>query len=104
MSVQAGPPDLSKRIDSYSGVVVAGGVDVALGDFGFGAQYYYLHSEFTAKSNLTSHYLNVGLTWWLEPPYLSAGLRWGRSMASSEPSDPRVKATDSVILSMRLLL
>ncbi|PKN56625.1 MAG: hypothetical protein CVU56_15145 [Deltaproteobacteria bacterium HGW-Deltaproteobacteria-14] len=96
--------DLSKRIDAYTGVVGAGGFDLAFGDFGFGAQYYYLHSEFTEKSNLTSHYLNVGLTWWLEPPYLSAGLRWGRTMTSSEPSDPRVKTTDSVILSMRLLL
>ena len=97
-------PDLTKRADAYEGLVVGGGFDLALGDFGFGAQYDYLHSELTAASNVTTHYLNVGATYWLEPPYLALGLRWGRTMADAEPSAPRLTATDSVLASLRLML
>jgi len=96
--------DLSQRIDPYTGVVVGWGFDAFVDDFSFGAQHYYLDSEFSDISSATNHYINVGLTWWAQPPYLSLGLRWGRTMSNGEPNEPRLKATDSVIASMRLML
>ncbi|MCA9516937.1 MAG: hypothetical protein KC635_18470 [Myxococcales bacterium] len=101
---QLAVPDLTTRTDAYEGVVFGTGFDLSFDRVGAGAQYYYLHSELNSQSNLTNHYLNVGLTYWLEPPYASVGLRWARTMAESEPTKPRLQSTDSIILSMRLML
>ena len=88
----------------YEGVVAAGGADLKLGAFSVGGMYYYLHSNLSEMSSFTNHYINVGATYWLREPNVSVGLRWARSMADSEPNEPRLQATDSFILSMRLLI
>lgn len=101
---QLAVPDLTARKDAYEGVLAGAGFDVFAGRFSAGVQYYYLHSQLSEESELTTHYLNVGATWWLEPPHVSVGVRWARSMADSEPAPPRLEATDSFILSLRLLI
>jgi len=85
---------------------------MGLPGLGFGGNYYYLDQQFTAESvdgrpdDLTLHYINVGLTYWLWEDAVSAGFRWARSMAEATQStrEPALDATDSFILSLRLLI
>ncbi len=98
-------PDVTMRSASdYEGFVGAGGADFRYEWFGVGAMYYYLTSTIDAMTTLQNHYLNVGMTAWLEDPYVSIGLRWARSMSEATPMPPRLNATDSFILSVRLLI
>lgn len=104
---QLAVPDLSTRKDDYSGVLVNGGFDVRFGDFGAGASYYWIRSTLGPTTDFTNHYLNVGATYWLRDPNVSVGLRWARTMTDFDTDPvtvPRLKATDSIILSLRLLI
>ncbi|AKF11219.1 hypothetical protein [Sandaracinus amylolyticus] len=98
-------PDVTIRSQrDYEGFVGAGGVDFTWEMLSVGAQYYFLTSSITDMSSLTNHYINVAATLWLMEPYVSIGARWSRSMAEATPMAPRVNATDSFIVSMRLLI
>lgn len=97
-------PDVTMRSNDYEGFVGAGGADFRYAWFGAGAMYYYITSTIDELSTLRNHYINVGLTAWLEDPYVSIGLRWARSMSEATPTPPRIDETDSFILSVRLLI
>lgn len=111
-------PDITTLSEErFEGIVASGGFDIAfdrmgLPGLGFGGNYYYLDQQFTAESvdgrpdDLTLHYINVGLTYWLWEDAVSAGFRWARSMAEATQStrEPALDATDSFILSLRLLI
>ncbi|MBO6940008.1 MAG: hypothetical protein JJ863_33870 [Deltaproteobacteria bacterium] len=98
-------PDVTMlRPDDYEGYVAAGGADFNWGAFSVGGMYYYIRATFSETTQFTNHYINFGATYWLHQPNVAVSLRWGRSMASAEPMEPRLKATDSLILSMRLLI
>lgn len=99
--------DLSMLRNDYEGMVFAGGADFNQGRFGFGGNYYWIRSTLSSNSRLTNQYLNVGGTYWLFPPNVSVGFRYARSMAAQRtnpPQAPPLKATDSFILSLRLLI
>ncbi|MAQ17169.1 MAG: hypothetical protein CMN30_20545 [Sandaracinus sp.] len=98
-------PDVTTlRDQDYEGLVGSVGADFKYGAFGFGGMYYRIQSTISETSEFTNQYINVGVTYWLQEPNVSVGLRWARSMAEQTPNEPRLKATDSFILSMRLLL
>ncbi|MCB9633403.1 MAG: hypothetical protein H6721_14910 [Sandaracinus sp.] len=100
-------PDLTMTKADYEGFVAAGGFDFRWDAFGLGATYYWIRSSTSETDDLTNQYVNVGMTYWLREPNVSIGLRWARSMAElsgDSAATLRLKATDSFILSMRLLL
>ena len=114
-------PDITMKNDErFEGILAAGGFDVdfrgldvpVLRNFGLGGNYYYIDQQFAAESvdgrpdDLTLHYINVGTTYWLWQDVASAGFRWARSMAEATQStrEPSLDATDSFILSLRLLI
>lgn len=88
----------------YEALLFSGGFDLVFGDFSFGGNYYYIVSRTSEAQELRNHYVNVGATYWLLPPNFSIGLRWARSMAEQDPTPVVLEATDSFILSMRLLI
>lgn len=100
-------PDLTTyRDEAYQGWVVDGGLDFTWGPFSIGGTYYYLRSEPSSLSTISTHYINVGATYWLVPTHASVGLRWGRTMnvTQAEGADDLELVTDSAILSLRLLI
>lgn len=101
---QIAVPDVTTYANDYEGFVGAGGFDFNYDRFSVGGQYYHLESKTSDTVSATNHYINVGATYWLEPPYVAIGFRWARSMADSEPTPPRLTTTDSLILSLRLLI
>lgn len=104
---QLAVPDLTTLKDDYSGFLFNGTVDFRYGDFGVGGTYYWIRSSLGPTSDFTNQYVNIGATYWLQDPNVSVGLRWARSMTDfdTDPvTTPRLKATDSFILSLRLLI
>jgi len=114
-------PDIAlKNEERFEGILAAGGFDIdfrdsnvpVLRNFGVGGNYYYIDQQFTAESvdgrpdDLTLHYINVGTTYWLWQDVASAGFRWARNMAEATQTtrEPPLDATDSFILSLRLLI
>jgi hypothetical protein len=97
--------DLSMQLpDEFEGVLVGAGADFTYGPFSIGGQYYWMESTVSDETTLRAQYLNFGATYWLEPKHVSIGLRYARSMADAAPTPPILGATDSFILSMRLVL
>lgn len=112
-------PDITElRDERFKGIVASGGFDVDIGtitavNLSVGGNYYYVTSRFTAESgmtgrpdDLTVHYINLGATYWLWQDVVSAGFRWARNMTEATQSfrEPALDATDSFILSLRLLI
>ncbi len=97
-------PDITMRAGDYEGILFSAGADFTYGDFSVGGMYYFIDSTLSETTNARNQYINIGATYWLHQPNVSIGVRWGRSMADSEPTDPRFKATDSFTLSLRLLI
>jgi hypothetical protein len=98
-------PDLTMlRDDRFTGLTIGSGLDFTYDFFSIGGNYYFSETSF-GSNPLTAHYINVGATFWLRPPHVSVGVRWARSMASrAEDPQPRLTATDSFIVSLRLLI
>lgn len=97
-------PDITMRAGDYEGILFSAGADFTYGDFSVGGMYYFIDSTLSETTNARNQYINVGATYWLHQPNVSIGARWGRSMAESEPTEPRFKTTDSFTLSLRLLI
>jgi hypothetical protein len=100
-------PDLTMTKADYEGYLASGGFDFRWESFGLGATYYWIRSSTSETDDLINQYLNVGATYWLHEPNVSIGLRWSRSMSELDTDSTmvaRLKATDSFILSMRLLI
>lgn len=100
-------PDLTTyRPDAFKGFVVSGGFDFSYRDFSIGGNYFFVWNTPSTRNTTTTHYVNVGATYWFFRPYVSIGLRWGRSMQRRESTtaDPTSVDTDSAILSLRLLI
>ena len=100
-------PDLTTyREEAYQGWVDNGGLDFNYGPFSVGGNYYFLRSVPSNLTTISTHFINVGMTYWLRPPHASIGLRWGRSMQTTEAEAAETIeiTTDSAMLSVRLLI
>lgn len=110
--------------EAFRGVSFGVGADLSFGFVGIpelsvGGMYYWIRSDLGTvgvpvpdmpgeidfvSNDLTTEYINVGLTWFPFPPNFSIGARWARSTADTTVNEPRLKITDSFILSMRLII
>jgi len=101
--------------EAYVGAVAAGGFDLDFrklgwGPIGLGGNYYYVYqriqpdAEDGKDNDSMTHYINLGLTYWLWNDVVSAGFRWGRSMQEASTRTVPFSTTDSLILSLRLII
>ncbi len=96
----------STKVDgqSYRALVMSGGLDLAWGAFGVGANYAYVRSKQGGLDLAERHFLNVGATYWVID-HVSVSLRYAKLMSftAGNVADGEVDK-DSLFFVLRLVI
>lgn len=110
---QVDVPIVTEYKQDYFGLSLGGGAEYTWRNLAIGGQYYWLQAtpdegEMADGSDLvrtTTQYIVFGVNYYLHAPNVAIGLRYSRNwVEETQRADPPVKSTDTITLTMRLVI